>query len=63
MLSDFHIADNLSIAVNALPKFMVTILSIEEILLPMYVNRSANFSGLSFNQEKIVMLSFRLPIP
>ena len=47
--SDFHIVLNLSIAVSALPVCMLTLFSVDEILLPRHTNCSSNFRGLSFN--------------
>ena len=44
--SDFHMIDNLSIAVHAFAKHMLTSLSINEMLPLMYVNLSSNFRGL-----------------
>ena len=38
--------DNQSIAVNAFARHMLTSLSVDEILLPRYVNLSINFRGL-----------------
>ena len=43
--------DNLSIAVNAFARCMLTSLSVDEMLLPRYVNRSVN----SF--QKFIILS------
>ena len=43
--------DNLSITVHAFPMSMLTWLSVEEILLPRYLNLSTNFRGVSFNVE------------
>ena len=48
--SDFHMVDNLSIVVYALPIHMLTSLSVDEILLPRYMNCSTNFRGLQFNE-------------
>ena len=44
--SDFYMVDNLSIAVHAFIKCMLTTLLVDEILLPRYVNLSTNFRGL-----------------
>ena len=52
--SDFYVVDNLSIVVYALPMLILTLLSVDEILLPMYMNWSTNFRGLPFN-EKIAL--------
>ena len=46
--SDFHMVDNLSIAFHALLMCMLTSLSVDEILLPRYVNWSNNFSSEEF---------------
>ena len=50
-LSDFHMVVNLSIAVHALLIHLVTSFSVDEILLPRYMNRSTNFRVLSFNDK------------
>ena len=39
-ISNFHIVDNVSIAVHGLPMFMSTSISVDEILLPRYMNLS-----------------------
>ena len=49
--SDFYIIDSLSIAVNAFTKRILTSLSVDEMLLPRYVNLSTNFRGLLFRVE------------
>ena len=49
--SDFHSVINLSKAVLALPMHMLTLLSVDEILLLGYVNWSTNFRGLLFHEE------------
>ena len=41
--SDFHMTDNLSIAVHVFAWRMLTSVSVDEILLPKYVNLSTNF--------------------
>ena len=46
VLSDFYMVDNLSIAVHVFPMRMLTLLSIDEILLPRYMNGSINLRGL-----------------
>ena len=46
---EFHMVDNLSIAVHALPISMLKSLSIDVILLPRYMNWSTNFKGLPFD--------------
>ena len=48
--SDFNMVDNLSMTVHALPICMLTLLSVDEILLLRYMNRSDNFRGLLFNE-------------
>ena len=50
-MPDFHWNDNMSIAVHAFPIFMLISLSVDEILLPRYVNRSIEFRGLSLKVE------------
>ena len=49
--SDFHIVDNLSIAIHCLPMCMLTSLSVDEILLTRYINWLTDFGGLPFNEE------------
>ena len=49
--SDFYMIDNLSTAVPALPMNLVTSLSVDEILLPRYVNGSIDFRGLPFDVD------------
>ena len=44
---------NLSVSVCASPMHMLTLLSVEEILLPMYMNWYTNFRGLSFLYNNI----------
>ena len=46
--SDFHIIDNRSIAVHVFPLQMLTSLSVDEMLLPSYVNWFTSFRGLPF---------------
>ena len=55
--SNFHKVDNLSVAVHTLPMCILIRLSVDEILLPRYVNWSTNFRGLPFHEE---MTSSRL---
>ena len=43
--SDFHMIDNLSKAVHAFAMHNLTLISVDEILLPRYVNWSTNFRG------------------
>ena len=50
ILSDFHMVDNLLIMVHVLPMRMLTSLSVDEILLPRYMNRFTNFRDLPFNE-------------
>ena len=47
---------NLLIAVHALPMFILTSISVDEILLPKIVNLSANFRALPFNEEMAKIL-------
>ena len=47
--SDFHRIINLSVSVYALPNCILTSISVDEILLPWYVNWYINFRGLPFN--------------
>ena len=49
--SDFLMIDNLSIAVHTFTRHMLSLLSVNEILLPRYVNLSTNFRGLSLRVE------------
>ena len=49
--SDFHLVFNLSRVVHAFPRHMLTLLSVEEILLTKYVNWSTNFRNLLFDEE------------
>ena len=51
--SDFHMAVNLSIVVDALPMQMVTLFSVDEILLPRYMNWSTNFRVWPFNEKMV----------
>ena len=46
--SDFHMVINLSIAVHTLLLSMLTLLSVDEILLPKFMNWSNNFSFEEF---------------
>ena len=45
--------DNMSIAPHTFVRCMLTTLSINEILLPRYVNQSTNFRDLLFKVEKV----------
>ena len=47
--SDFHMINNLSIAVHTFARHIL--MSVDEMLLPRYVNFSTNFSELSFSVE------------
>ena len=49
--SDLHVIDNLSLSVDAFAWFMLTSLSIDEILLPSYVNWSITFRSLPVKME------------
>ena len=49
--SDYHVVDNLSIAVHALPMHMLTSLLVDEILSPSYINWSTYFRSLPINVE------------
>ena len=44
--SDFHMVMNLSIAVHTIPMWILALLSVDEILLLMYIKLSYNFKGL-----------------
>ena len=55
--SDFHIIDNLSIADHAFIRCILMTFSVDETLLPRYVNLSSNFWELPFRVE---MSSFLL---
>ena len=45
-LTDLYMIDNLSVAVHGFPMCILTLLSVDKILLPRYVNWSINFRGL-----------------
>ena len=49
--SDFHIIDNLPIAAHAFARRILTTLSVDETLLPKYVNLSTNFTKPPFGVE------------
>ena len=51
--SNFPMVDNLSIVVHALPMHILTSLSVDEILLPRYMNWSTNFRVFQFYEEMI----------
>ena len=70
--SDFHMIDNISIAVHAFSVQKLTLLLVYEILLLRYVNCSTNFRGLPLKVEmapclryiKSVLFAFMLrPMP
>ena len=42
--------DNLSIVTHTLSKHMLISISVDQILLPRYMNWSTNFRGLPFNE-------------
>ena len=48
---DFHVVIILLIVVHDFSMRMLTSLSVDEILLPRYVNWSINFKGLPFKEE------------
>ena len=50
-ISDFHMIKRQSISIRAFPLHISTSFSVDEILLPMYVNQSSNFGGLPFNEK------------
>ena len=49
--SDFNMIDNLSIAVHTFARCILILLSVDETLLPRYMNLSTNFRGLPFRVE------------
>ena len=49
--SDFHMSDSLSIAVHALASHVLMSVSVDETLLPRYVNLSTSFRELLFRVE------------
>ena len=51
--SDFHMINNLLIAVHTFTRQMLTSHSVDEILLPRCVNLSTNFIGLPLKMEMI----------
>ena len=55
--SDFHMSNNLSVAVDTLVRHMLQSLSVDEMLLPRYVNLSTNLKGL---QLRVEVAPFRL---
>ena len=55
--SDFHMVVNLSIEVRTLPMCMLTLVSVDEILLPRYMNWSINFRGWPLKMAP-TMISF-----
>ena len=56
VLSDFHMVNNQSIAVHAFPMHILTSLSVDEILVPRYINWSTYFRGLPFNMVWVPMV-------
>ena len=54
MRSDFHMIDNLSIAVLTFARCMLTSLSLDEIL-PRYANSSTNYRRLPFKSEMVLL--------
>ena len=59
---NFNMVVNLSITVHNLSMCMLISLLVDEILLPRYINRSTNFSGLSFNEMTPCWLKYILYI-
>ena len=57
--SDFHLIDSLSVAVDAFARRILISLSVDETLLPRYLNLSTNFRGLLFSVE---MTPYRLKL-
>ena len=53
--SDFHMIDSLSIAVHAFARNILISLSVDETLLPRYVNLSTNFRELPFRVETFLI--------
>ena len=51
--SDFHMIDSLSVAVHAFARCISTSLTVDEILLPRYMNLSTNSRGPPFNVEMV----------
>ena len=51
--SDFYMIDNLLIAIYAFLTHMLTSLSVDEMLLPRYMNRSTNFSKVYSSKKYI----------
>ena len=49
--SDFLAIVNISVVVHTLPMSMLTLFSIDEILLPRYMNCSTNFRSLPFHKQ------------
>ena len=47
-IPDFHMFINFSVAVYTSPLYILTLLSVDEIFLPRYMNLSTNFRVLSF---------------
>ena len=51
-----YLVDNLSIVVHTLPMCMLTLISVNKILLPRYTNWSTIFGGLTFNVEIFIKI-------
>ena len=49
--SDFHMINSLSMVAYAFTRHILTSLSVDEMLLPRYMNLSTNFRGLPFRVE------------
>ena len=49
--SDFHMTDNLSITIRAFASHVLISVSVDETLLPRYVNLSTSFRELPFSVE------------
>ena len=51
--SDFHMINNLSIVIYNFPVHILSLLSVDEILILRYVNWSISLRGLPFNVEMV----------
>ena len=60
--SDFHMIDNLSIALQDFALCMLTSFSVDEILLPRYMNCSTNFRGLPLKGIALSCLKHMDPV-
>ena len=49
--SDFHMTDSLPMAIHAFGSSVLMIFSVDETLLPKYMNSSTNFRGPPFSVE------------